>query len=583
VSKAVPACRRLLAVAPLLFALVVAALGGGPATAWAGQYDVFLCSTPAGHHVGMDGLARSWSINTDFITASDVCSQGGTAVVGLGSLGRSAGQFARMDLTIPGSVSVAKAKITRRVQIQTGENNGAEPEWVLYRDESKYDGAYILDRCAQFYGCLSLNGQLAFDFGASPVRALIWMVHCGGTGSCGGTSGVDRVVGEISALQLTMNDGAAPRGSASGPATQTNITHKGVEQANLTATDAGGGIYQAVAILDDTEAGRVGSGCSDAGNSSSATEDFEKLIPCPLTKEGWSLPVNTAVVANGQRRLRIRIIDAAGNDWIAYDQVIKVQNPTTPTPTPKPTPKPTAAPTPKPGSPPSPTPTPTLKPGTPEPAAPGAGLPLGDAAAPKGELALIRRKRPRASVKHGSKLSVAYRVVDPAGNPIPGALVTVQERVSVAGAGWTTAGQVVSGADGTFSYQPITTASRELQFTYAFGGGSFSVPFDVSVRARMTVRAARSVIGIRGTLKLSGKLSVDYLPKAGAYVDVQVWGGKRWQTIGTERTKADGRWAWSYRLQRGARATYRFRARLRRYADVAAQASSSPTLIVRTR
>jgi hypothetical protein len=544
------------------------------APANAGQYHVYLCQTPAGHGAPL-GLTKLYDTSVDYISAYDNCTNGGSAGIGSGWLARTATSTTTQTITAPAFASLVHMDLTRQVRLRSEPDANAFPMWGVFRDYVDFSGSgRQLEACDPYtVACTALEraNPLSVDLPAG-TRTIVWMVGCGGTGTCvaSSDSATDRAAGTVYAVHFVVSEGSNPQGSVTGQAALVAGTHAGTETAVVSATDAGAGVYQAFATLDGVAAGRVnapGAGCSDKANNAASDLDFEAFQPCPTEVSGLALPVNTKVVADGARRLRIFVRDVAGNQTQIYDQVITVRNAgATPTPSTTPTPGATA----KPGT------TLTTNGGAASSATPAA-------TAPTGAIEVLHRKRPRATASYGSKLSLALRVVDSAGQAIPNALVSIQERVRRTGAPWVDAGQYATRADGKLVIKPKTTASRELRFTYAYPGGSSTATFTVGVRARMTIKAARSVLPVHGTLRLSGRVAVDEFPKAGVYVDVQVRNGRSWQTIGSERTKGDGRWAWSFRMTRGVRAKFQFRARLRPYGDVAAAASSSRTVMVRVR
>jgi hypothetical protein len=288
------------------------------------QYHVYMCSTPAGHHVPLDGFHREWSAATDYISADERCGSGGNAVVALGSLGRRAGNVVRESVTAPAGTGIAYAEIKRRVSINPGApDDNAVPEWVIYRDAPTYDDDHILERCSPYSQCSSLDwpsgSTPAFRF-ARRTMAIHWSVECRGTGTCGGTSagadGLTRAVGEVQGMHLLMEDGVTPEATVGGPATESTGLHHDVEPAVIAATDGGSGVYQAAAFIDGKPAGSVlagGDSCRDKGNVPGEL-DFESLAPCPAAADGWTLPVDYRGIASGAHQLTIIVRDAAGNE-----------------------------------------------------------------------------------------------------------------------------------------------------------------------------------------------------------------------------------------------------------------------------
>lgn len=530
----------------------VLGLGGGSvgaAPAHAGQYHVYLCKTPAGHVVPL-GLTRSW--NVQYVMAEDDC-PGNGGILGLGPLERSAGAYVRAAVTMPSGIKIAAADVTRRVTIEPGSDSNAVPEWVLYRDEAAYDDAHRLEACSPYGSCYSIDwpsgSTRAWSFPANDrASAIIWELRCGGNaiGKCGPSSG-QRATASVNTLHLLLEESVVPDGTASGAATLTVPTHAGVESAQVSASDVGAGVYQVIARLDDTEVGRatVGGGCADRGNVASSDLDFEALQPCPGSAN-LTVPVDTRKVANGNRRLRLIVRDAADNQTLIYNAFITVAN-TAPTPTPAP------------GS-----------PGGPN-----------QAARPEGRIALDAQ--PKRALSARTVLKISGSVVTPAGQPVAGVVVAAEQRLRVIGAPWQPLVTATTDARGAFALALPAGASREVRLSYVHDAGTATAEATVRVRAALSITPRTQRVARFGRLRLSGRLEVVGLAKRGAYVDLQLRQRGAWRTIATRRTDQAGAWAWTYRLSSGQRATYQVRARLRPAADVASAPTTSRTVTVRVR
>ncbi|MEA2270001.1 MAG: hypothetical protein QOC64_2611 [Solirubrobacteraceae bacterium] len=144
------------------------------------------------------------------------------------------------------------------------------------------------------------------------------------------------------------------------------------------------------------------------------------------------------------------------------------------------------------------------------------------------------------------------------------ARISVLTRLGQAGAQPRRTGSVTTREDGSFTYRLPSGPSRTVTFTYAGGEDEGPPTASTSVRtvvrasltARITPRSPRAGRPIR----LAGRLR--HLPRAGVQVLVEARDGRVWRPIGTAKTKAGGRFAWSYRFKATA-ANRRFALRAR--------------------
>ncbi len=73
------------------------------------------------------------------------------------------------------------------------------------------------------------------------------------------------------------------------------------------------------------------------------------------------------------------------------------------------------------------------------------------------------------------------------------------------------------------------------------------------------------------------------LPKAGAFIEVQLRDGQGWRTIGSRRTDQQGDWEFSTPLRGRGTATYVLRAKLRKLPTVPSEPATSGEVRVRVR
>jgi hypothetical protein len=206
----------------------------------------------------------------------------------------------------------------------------------------------------------------------------------------------------------------------------------------------------------------------------------------------------------------------------------------------------------------------------------------------RGKRRTIRRRvvelRPQAEVRYGQQVTIAGRLENRDGQPVPGA------EVQVFSGSATDLGQLVgvvnTDADGRFTYTALADATRTLRFIYK--GTSVMLPTqgEVSVltSAASTLRASPRRLRNGQSVRFSGRLQALPTPPAGKLVELQVVLSGRWQTFRTTRTGPGGTWAIRYRFRRTCGLLrYRFRARLPAEAGYAFQTGHTRPLEVRVR
>ena len=115
------------------------------------------------------------------------------------------------------------------------------------------------------------------------------------------------------AVALGAADGTAPTGSVGGVRSPAS----GTLELLLYASDTGSGLSSAEATLDGAPPAVVQLGaCPEPGPGPE----------CPESVSGVALTLDTTAVADGERPLRVRVTDGAGNTATLVDQAIVVRN-----------------------------------------------------------------------------------------------------------------------------------------------------------------------------------------------------------------------------------------------------------------
>lgn len=519
-------------------AVVAALVGLLPATASAGRYRALLCETPAGRNVPVEGLTFTTNGPSGFTTRNTCGTDDGVIGLGLGSSARFSGQYARATLPAPRNLSFYGMTITHRtftkLPVADQVDAGATPAWKWSTDE-RGDGQLVAVReCLIVTSCLP-NGWstiTANGYGFQPTqRAITWEVACIGTANsvCAGTGeAVHRVYGELQRINVGLEDQSSPAGTVRPAELPAAIPRTALLPLSIAATDVGGGVLDASATLGGVPAGLASlpGACSDRGNVAGLI-DYESLVPCPSSAT-LDLVVDPKVVPDGTHTLKVTVRDAAGNATVVAERQVVVGDPA-----------------------------------------------LGP---PQAQVMLERGEKPYRA-RYGRKVVVRGKLLRLDGVPIGGAALAVQQQPTVPGGAWEPAGSLTTAPDGSFAFEPKATGSRTLRFAYS----SATAQTSLIVRAGMRIEAVRRTIKRPGTLRLRGRVLVEPLPKAGAFIEVQLRDGQGWRTIGSRRTDQQGDWEFSTPLRGRGTATYVLRAKLRKLPTVPSEPATSGEVRVRVR
>jgi hypothetical protein len=323
--------------------------------------------------------------------------------------------------------------------------------------------------------------------------SLVALLQCGGPHAC---TPAGTALLALRDPQIVLHDAHAPVVEAVHGDLARDGTLRGTAALAFAATDRGGGVYRAYAVVDRQPQPPVAIGdgrCRDAIPGGDPYE-FAFRAPCPLTA-GATVEVDTTDLADGLHTVAVVVEDAAGNAVTAYGPVTRaIDN--------IPGPPPDAAP--------------------PPPVAPLPASPPATISPRRSVIAWLRRRALTITTAYGERVRVHGRVTGADG---PTALGVAQR---VSGGVWRPLTGVRTLADGRFSFYALAGPSRTLRV----GSAPRLV---IRVRAPITLRR-------RGTL-VRGRLRGGHVPRGGALVELQARRGRRWITERVVRTYRSGRFA----------------------------------------
>jgi hypothetical protein len=356
--------------------------------------------------------------------------------------------------------------------------------------------------------------------GASQLVA--WL-QCGGPSACI-PLGSARLV--LRASRVVLHDPYAPQvEGVQGDLADAPVL-RGAAALSLRATDRGGGVYRVVAEIDGRPGPLVELGdarCRDVLPGANAYQ-FAFRQPCPPAA-GATVALDTTTLSDGKHTIAVKVVDAAGNEVTAFGPATRTVDNV-----------------------PDPPPPPPRPPARPRPAAP----------APRPVVtAWLERGRHRAlalTARYGERVRIRGRVTD-AGVPSPaapraiaGAALAIAERVDLPGASWRPITGVRTLADGTFTAIVRTGPSRRLRV--GAPGGAYAPELALRVRAPVSVGwAVTRGDGAAQRVRLRGRVRGGFIPRGGAFVELQRRVRGRWRAERVVRTFSSGRFA--ARLRRG--------------------------------
>jgi len=323
---------------------------------------------------------------------------------------------------------------------------------------------------------------------------------------------------KIEGIDTTLEDAVPPSAKINGGSLAAGGPVVGEATLQFTATDGQSGVRESQLLID---------GNAVATTSYSSQCSYTNFAACPQSQVN-SMTWDTSTVANGEHRVALRIMDAAGNTQTVDDHAVTVANPSTP--------------------------------GAPSGAEPpvcaqATGTHAKITTTAKHNV-LVSRYRRRARL-NGRLLG--------AGKPISGATVEILTRPAVSSGKFSLLGHVTTRAHGQFKMTLPPGISRTVCLRYrALPGGVYTAALALTerVKAGVTLAVHPRTVESNGTIILTGNVLGGYISGAGKVVELQVLYLGSWRVFQTVRTRPDGQFTSFYSFL-GGQGIFAFRASVR--------------------
>lgn len=461
------------------------------------SYVQHACSLPSGAVAATDGFTAATSGGA---IASDGCSQGQGLVLGIpagaGATASGAWQYVPPDGTRIGEIGY--------LRLLSGFAGPGVSSGLFYED-----GAAT---CAASTHCPARHRVVVDD----TPQAFAGALACEST-----PCGPDDEGGQVSLQEIAIRlvDPSPPRFAfpPTGSMFGSEGPLAGVVKTDFEASDEGGGIYEAVLLVDGLPLVRSGA----------CEKPFTARVPCPLRHQG-SILLDTTRIADGEHSLSLVVYDATEqNSAVFGPTVVRVSN---------------------------------------RGATSGSSVasPNGASASRQARLLGIGVGKSVRQPLGGSK-AVRGRLVDAGGQPIAGAAVAVYGRADAPGTKERLLTQASTDDSGQFRFQIPPGPSRRLSVRYrAYSSDKRDAAtwsFTTRVAARLTLKPSHRRLANGETLVLKAVLPGARIRPRSADIAFQVRIGSQWRTFAKRPLGKSGTAAVKHRFRvTFQRLTYRFRA-----------------------
>jgi hypothetical protein len=332
---------------------------------------------------------------------------------------------------------------------------------------------------------------------------------------------------EIRGAEVTLNESVLPAVTVVGGTLLSGSPQTGVRSVGYSASDSESGVARTEILLDD----RVVAVRDFSGDRNRCAYASWNACQEAVSEE---VAIDTRSVPDGTYVLGVRTTDAAGNTAVTRSGSITVSN---------------------------------QAPGGPSAVAPPPGSQTPDP--PTGiHVTHVNSTRTFVTsrlIRYGSRATLRGVLRDPAGNPIPKAVVDVLLQTERKNSNLRKVTSRTTDANGRFEYKTNRGPSRLVRFAYGLSSETATYAFthDVKVKTSsgVTLHTSRTLLRNGQSVRFYGTIRGNKQRKV---LEVQVRQRGRWDTIASVRSDSKGRWSWRYRFKRTYEPTrYAFRARVR--------------------
>jgi len=289
-----------------LGALAVLSLAAASPAA-AGTFRVAQCNAVAGGGLSPRGFqAGLWSVDNGWPMVE--CGAGGGAVrIGTGNWRLLDRQDTTTRFALPGSMPQTTARTAWLDWRFNPQSPSTNPAYLI----ATASGARLFEANAG-EGTMP-GGAMRRDLpaGARGLELMVWCSPVNGPGWCNWPGHLL----ELRGLEVELEESGEPSGSAAGALVGPS-QHEGVEPLEVAAADGDSGVRRVAVSLGGVAVGTLtpADDCRD-----------DHLPPCPQSLRGV-VDVDTRLVPDGPRRLRLVVTDAAGNARTIDAATVQVAN-----------------------------------------------------------------------------------------------------------------------------------------------------------------------------------------------------------------------------------------------------------------
>jgi hypothetical protein len=516
--------------------LLLAVLWCAPASADS-TYTVYYCRGPSGQPASIDGLAAP--------PASKAPVANGCPGSGLSS-GPPMQPFAALDYlgilyAVPPGTRLASYTLYRTVTLNNYFN------WSLIEAGTLGEVGTAPRRetcwtmastpCSGLGDGTVSNASAVGHDGINTSGLALW-IDCN-PGPCSGNGTQPKVT--LHRLDAVLADRSPPvfTSAPAGDLLDTSRPTSGVRSLTYSATDSGGGLYEATLEVD----GRAALTQLVDDNGGHCRLPFLNSVPCRNSVAGARLSFDTSALPDGQHTLRVILTDATQTNRVASAPVqVTTSNLTA-----------------------------RCDPG------------INNSTTPV-TAGFIGRKRPSMTRRGGRGVRVSGRVAG-VGAGAPVLLLAREQRTGARGG---PVAQTATAADGSFVVDVPSGPSRTLRAAYRMAPDNpvvaCSRALHLRVPASVTLHVRPSTVRAGHSIRIFGRLRGGRVPRRGKLVALQAFERGRWNTFTTVRTSRRG----SFSKRRGFSFTsrgrsFRLRVQVRPEASYPFALGYSRTVRVRVR